>query len=114
MSEELDKEAVLERKRESLAPEPPADAPRSGVAQLRVSFPSGARHTRKFDAEATLRRVMDWVDVTVADAEDGGPTNYSVVSRQPARTYTEEDEEKTLRDLDLVGGAALFIVDRDA
>mmetsp|Transcript_282 Transcript_282/g.495 ORF Transcript_282/g.495 Transcript_282/m.495 type:complete len:116 (+) Transcript_282:217-564(+) len=109
LSRKMTKEAELKRKRDALPPEPPAGP---GATRLRLQLPHGAKVDRRFDADAPLRVVGDFIDVHFADNEIE-IENYSVSTNFPKRTFAELGAE-TLRAAGLHPQAVLFVQDLDA
>jgi hypothetical protein len=109
-----DRAAALERKRAELLPEPPADAPRGSITTVRFQLGDGSRFQRRFPAEAKLRQLRDFVDVTLHDKECS-IENYSVVLNFPKTTFGPDDGlDRSLAECGLVPQAVLFVQDMDA
>ncbi|CAM9091843.1 unnamed protein product [Heterosigma akashiwo] len=76
-------------------PPPPPPPAGPGATRLRLQLPHGAKVDRRFDADAPLRVVGDFIDVHFADNEIE-IENYSVSTNFPKRTFAELGAE-TLR-----------------
>mmetsp|Transcript_10579 Transcript_10579/g.24649 ORF Transcript_10579/g.24649 Transcript_10579/m.24649 type:complete len:214 (+) Transcript_10579:2-643(+) len=108
LSEKLDKEASLKRKRDRLGAEPPAG---TDTTKLRIMLPNGSKIDRKFLASGTIEAVRDFIDVHLGD--NGIPIEtYSLSTNYPKRTF--ENDSITLTDAGLHPQSVLYVQDLDA
>ncbi|KAM3573737.1 hypothetical protein VYU27_004315 [Nannochloropsis oceanica] len=101
----------------------PAEPPMGDKAalRLRLQFPHGKKMDRRFDRDDTLQVVRDFIDVSVAEAEEEGwgdgsrkLVNYSLSTPYPKRTFGEEEVGKTLAEVGLHSADTIYIQDLDA
>lgn len=79
------------------------------LALIRVRFPSGAHHQRRFLATHVLGDVYDWVD----SMEGLSYLRYSLVTTYPKKVLTGDNKSLTLQELGLCPQAALLIQPED-
>jgi hypothetical protein len=96
-------------KRLSLPEEPPVGTP--DTALLRVRFPSGSTHQRRFLLMDTLQAVHDWVDAI----EGHGHLRYSLATTIPRRVLSAEPAAmgQTLESLKLEPPVLLVVQPED-
>lgn len=111
LSIEGQKQADFARKKETMKEEPAKGAP--NTTQLRITLPKGQKLERRFEFEATVQDLWDWIDVMLHD-NGHGIENYSLNTNFPKRKYGPDDATLTLKEADLVPRAALFLQDLDA
>jgi len=108
LSEKLDKEANLKRKRDRLGAEPPAGA---DTTKLRIMLPNGSKIDRKFLASETIEAVRDFIDVHLGD-NDIPIETYSLSTNYPKRAFHNDSE--TLMEAGLHPQSVLYVQDLDA
>lgn len=96
--------ARRQQKAASLPPEPAVGTP--GVAAIRVRLPDGQNHQRRFQPDASVQLLYDWVD----SLEGFDKLSYSLVSAFPKRVYDAAGcGALTLAEAGLVPQGALFV-----
>lgn len=105
-------EAIEKRRVEKnaiLLQEPASSSDSQDLALIRVRFPSGAHHQRRFLATNVLEDVYNWVD-----SMEGLPFfQYSLVTTFPKKVLDGDSKSLTLQDLGLCPQAALLIQPED-
>jgi FAS-associated factor 2 len=108
---ELQKEAVVQRRRErseSVPEEPPLDQAEH-VTKLMIRFPDGSRVQRRFFNEDKVRAVYLFVD----SLETNTSLSYKLVSNFPRQVFDEGTLDKTLLQAGLSPQASLFLQSED-
>ncbi|CAN6844822.1 unnamed protein product [Brassica oleracea] len=83
---------------------PPSDV------HLNIRLPDGANLQEKFSVTSTLRMVKDYVNINQTTTELGGA--YDLAVPYPRKVYSDQDLDKSLSELDLLGRQALIVVPR--
>lgn len=107
LSEMLNVEAEIQRKKEIIVPEP---AKGKGVTQFRINIPKGGRLQRRFPNSSKMLDLFNYIDVEFA-SKNIGIDNYELATNYPKRTFAAEDKDLTLSEAGLIGNINLFIYD---
>eukprot|EP01043_Picozoa_sp_COSAG02_P017666 COSAG02_NODE_805_length_16972_cov_36.668287_11_plen_320_part_00 len=100
------REQQVEERRARMLPEP---EPGPGQARVLVRALDGSRITRRFDEQATLQAVFDWVDVTSPNPMDRSG-DFKLVCSYPRLLFNMQEHSRTsLKDAGLSPDASLFV-----
>lgn len=108
-AERMEQERIalaLEKRRESkkaILEEEPIDE--AEVAVIRVRFPSGETHQRKFSRQSSLQKVFDWVESLDCNVFQ----NFSLSTTYPRRILSEEQAMRSLEELEFSRQTALAV-----
>jgi FAS-associated factor 2 len=91
-----------EHKKATLEEEPTDEAE---VAVIRVRFPSGETHQRKFSRQSSLQKVFDWVESLDCNVFQ----HFSLSTTYPRRILTEEQAMQSLEELEFSRQTALVV-----
>lgn len=69
------------------------------AVEMRVMAPNGTQITRRFDREATLSLVLDWIKSTLHEMDISHDKEIRLCDRFPRKVYGSSDYERTLESL---------------
>ena len=98
--------AIEQRRHEKqsmLEEEPPSSS--DNVTIIRVRFPSGETHQRRFYFGSQLKKVLDWVEAL----ECNSFLNFSLATTFPRKVFAPEDHESSLEELEFGKQTALVV-----
>jgi len=75
------------------------DAQDPCAVEMRVMTPSGTQVTRRFDRQATLTLVLEWVESTLREMGVSHENGVRLCERFPRKVYGSSDYERTLENL---------------
>ncbi|XP_067002925.1 FAS-associated factor 1 [Anabrus simplex] len=104
--EELIREAIR-LQAESQLPEEPAEGAGDGIAKIRFRLPKGEYIVRRFEAEAPLQQLFNFLVV-----KGYPPDEYKVISSWPRRDLTALDPKTTLMALNLYPQETVILEER--
>ncbi|XP_056161436.1 plant UBX domain-containing protein 11 isoform X2 [Syzygium oleosum] len=73
---------------------------------LNIRLPNGVSLQHKFSVTSTLRVVKEYVD----ENQDGNINSYNLAIPYPRKVFTDQDLDRSLLELELVGRQALMVV----
>ncbi|KAK3913333.1 UBX domain-containing protein 4 [Frankliniella fusca] len=85
---------------------PTISSSNSNEARLQFRLPDGSTYSNRFEADATLAEVRQYVISNVALPF----TNFSLATMFPRREFTSQDNTTTLRDLELVPSSVILVL----
>ena len=110
---EQQKQRKLEEARNMVREEPPPSTPRSEVTHIRFTLPSGSRIDRRFYSTDSVGVVRAFL-VVYFHENDVSIEKCSISTNYPKKTFSDKDDELTLREAGLVPQAVIMIQDLDA